>query len=274
MKKVIIKHSLAACGLGAMSLVCGCTATSAKKTIGDSAGSAAANFAIYAMVANNAYKESSRKHFDLPENWKRIKQVDDEQSGLQFDIYEVAKGGSNKELVIAFRGADSEDDNPATSNKQYGLVDKLIPDIVRNNPNTKITAAGHSLGGGLALHTSLVFDGIDAYAFNPSPRVYRHGNNKPNRRYMINEKGDPINKVRIIWKDVPGTTEWEFDFSDDGEKQHFSYPLALGLLLLGSTEDRDLKTLMHKNCDLRPQLQRDCEKMKARIKENYNIEIE
>lgn len=269
MNNSFVKRGLVVLGLGSLSFVSGCATIAPEKPIGDSTGSAAAKFAMYAMVANNAYKDSSRKHFDLPDNWKRTKQVNDEQSGLQFDIYEVSEGGGGKNLIVAFRGTDSEDDNPATSKKQYELVDKLMPDIIKNNPNAKIIAVGHSLGGGLALHTSLVFDNIDAYAFNPSPRVYRHGNNKPNMRYMVNEKGDPLNKVRKIWKDVPGTKEWEFDFSEHGEKQHFSYPLALGLLLLGSTEDSDLLALMHKNCD--EKLRIDCEKMKSRIKENYNI---
>lgn len=263
---------LSVVGLGTLFFVSACATTNTVKPIGDSAESAAARFAIYAIAANNAYKETSRPHLDLPSSWRLSKEVNDKETGLQFDVYEVSKDGHDKELVIAFRGTDSEDDNPATSKKQYELIDKLIPDTIRSNPNTKITAVGHSLGGGLALHTSLVFDGIDAYAFNPSPRIYRHGNNKPNSRYMVNEKGDPLNKARIVWKNVPGTNEWEFDFSDHGEKQHFSYPLALGLLLLGSTEDRDLQTLMHANCDSR--LQKDCEKMKAKIKGNYNIVIE
>lgn len=272
MNKLLIKRSLMTFGLGAMSFISGCATTAAEKPIGNSAGPAAAKFSIYAMAANNAYKDSSRKHFDLPDNWKRIKQVNDEQSGLQFDIYEVSEEGGAKNLIVAFRGTDSENDNPATSKKQYELVDKLMPDIIKNSPNAKIIAVGHSLGGALALHTSLVFDNIDAYAFNPSPRIYRHGNNKPNKRYMINEKGDPLNTARIIWKAVPGTEEWEFDFSEHGEKQHFSYPLALGLLLLGSTEeDSGLLAIMHKNCDVK--LQADCDKMKSRIKENYNIVV-
>ena len=248
----------------------GWPAASAEESIRNAVGLDAAKSAIYGMVANNAFKESSRPHFILPGNWKRVKQVDDEYSGLHFDLYEVS-GASFSNMVIAFRGSDSEADQPATSKKQYELVDKVMPGIIRDYPSAKIIAVGHSLGGGLALHTSLVFDGIDAFAFNPSPRVFREGQNKPNKRYMINEKGDPLNKVRAIWKEVPGVEEWEFDFSVAGEKEHSSYPLALGLLLLGSTASNDLSALMHRNCE--STLFDDCKKMTDRVQRKYKVEI-
>lgn len=216
---------------------------------------AAESAALYAMLANNAYDPHGRIHFHLPpDEWTLapFTFADPEQTGLQLSIYEHRRGGQIQEVVIAFRGTDEKIDwlHGNIFDGQYELADKLVPRIVKQFPSVPIVAVGHSLGGGLALHTSLMFDGIRAFAFNPSPRLHSEGQHKINERTIITENDDPLNKLRMLWiRKAPDTKDFEYHFATT--QHHSIYTLARGLLLLGSLRNQDLKSLLNQNCDLK-----------------------
>ncbi len=214
--------------------------------------------AIYAMFANNAYKPTSRPHFNLPKEWKKVSVFNKGISGLYYEVYERSENNLLTEVVIAFRGTENKWDW-MTGNifgGQYNVVDKHLPSALEKykDKSISIVVTGHSLGGGLALHASMAFEGITkAYGFDPSPRVHvKMDNRLPNYRVIIWEDGEVLEKVRkplVSWLgDNKAATRYKYDFVEKGE--HFSYPLARGLLALGATIEPELATLLGQNCNL------------------------
>lgn len=156
---------------------------------------------LYAMMAANAYGKAGEGSFQLPEQVKE-RAFYAPGRGLQAKLYAIEGSGDEiQTLVIAFRGTTSPLDWLFGNllNSQYQLADQLVAAIRKQYPGTELIATGHSLGGGLALHVSLVFDDTKAYAFNPSYKVLSPPEPKINRRVVVGEKGDILALQRKIW---------------------------------------------------------------------------
>ena len=72
---------------------------------------AAKRLAIYAMLANNVYRETARRpHFLLPAEWRLNQELtrQDPHTGLYYEVWEhnPANAGVDQ-VVVAFRGTDS-----------------------------------------------------------------------------------------------------------------------------------------------------------------------
>jgi hypothetical protein len=63
-----------------------------------------------------------------------------------------------------------------------------------------VVLTGHSLGGGLALSASLWL-GVNAYAFNPSPRVFDGWKDakQPATRIVVYQDKEVLSKIRSFW---------------------------------------------------------------------------
>ena len=132
----------------------------------------------FAFLADKSYKTANGKEGQLPKakegevtnpatgsSFEVVKQVNDENTGFSGTVF---KNTETNEYVIAFRGTnDSEDilDDIimfATSsgslgdvtNKQFSqafaFASEQIAEILAKDPDAKISAAEHSLGGSLA----------------------------------------------------------------------------------------------------------------------------
>ncbi len=123
-------------------------------------------------------------------NWRLVAALKDKfgrPSGLAVQVW--AEGGKTcREVVIAFRGTELSKGGNWVSNlhwlaRIFGVSDQYtqvrynmrnLIDFAQSLPcfdkgRSKITVAGHSLGGGLALHAGYVDGRIDnIYAFDPS----------------------------------------------------------------------------------------------------------
>lgn len=156
---------------------------------------------LHAMLAANAYDPAGTGRFRLPDSVSERAFLDPGR-GLQAKLYVVEEqNGQPHRLVIAFRGTTSLYDwlfgNLLSS--QYALADVVVAAIRQQYPSAELIATGHSLGGGLALHVSMVFDGVNAYAFNPSYKVVPPPTPKPNRRVVVGASGDILALQRRFW---------------------------------------------------------------------------
>lgn len=175
-------------------------------------------YALYVMMSSNAYLSPKRTYFPIEElGWVRVdldgKPTDQNSysphtfvgrlfSNLQFDIWENDK--FNK-TVISFKGTDEKIDW-IVSNLWFGpsfpykSAKKHVKEYIEKHPERTVVVTGHSLGGGLALSSSLWL-GVDAYVFDPSPRVYDGwgDHNEPAIRKVVYQEREVLSKVRSFW---------------------------------------------------------------------------
>lgn len=158
-------------------------------------------------------------------------------SDLQFDIWEHQN--SNK-TVISFKGTDEKIDWGASNlwigpSFSYKSAKKHVKEYMGNNPDREVVVTGHSLGGGLALSSSLWL-GVDAYVFNPSPRVFDgwKDHKEPAIRKVIYQEKEVLSKVRSFWPKFIEVMEekdiYQTNFNYDGVSNHRADYLAEGLL--------------------------------------------
>jgi len=220
----------------------------------------ASRYALYAMLASNAYHRADRVRFPLERlGWQQVDMqgrptreptYEDKDSGLAFDIHHHTGRG---ESIFAFRGTDDRHDFTHANLAvwpfpgQYQQAREYFQAYASRLPGRKFTLTGHSLGGGLALGVS-VSHGHDAVVFNSSPRVFDGlGDNYADaRRVMVYEGGEFLSAVRKLWKRkflhiVPRENIYRAAFEyERGVNRHRSDQLALGLLRLGAMVDSDL----------------------------------
>lgn len=176
----------------------------------------AAQYAVYAMMANNCYHSPHKRAFDVQlAGWHQVdlkgaattQPTKTFNSGFAFDVFHHHDGES---AVIAFRGTDSLKDWFWANlgflvSVPYKQAAKAVEAYRKECPSRKnIALAGHSLGGGMALGTSARL-GLPAYAFNPSPRVFDGLGNKhlAADRVVVCQAGDLLQKVGEFWWKIP-----------------------------------------------------------------------
>ena len=218
---------------------------------------------LYSMMASNAYARSSQKlRFPIEAlGWKKVdlkgRPVEAGKnsytsktfigkifSNLQFDIWEDS---NSPKTVIAFKGTDEKIDWE-TGNLAIGIsipyksAKKHVREYINAHPDRKVIVTGHSLGGGLALSTSF-WEGVDAFAFNTSPRLFdgKDDANMPASRLAVFEQGEILQKIRkwypkFLEKMTPDEIV-EAKFVYPGGPSHRSDLLAEGLLACSTEPD-------------------------------------
>jgi hypothetical protein len=149
--------------------------------------------------------------------------------GLEYQIWK-RKGAVCREVVIAFRGTDSDSLDDWLANlrwftrllpiaDEYVQVQAQISNIVAKieryacyRPHaTAIIATGHSLGGGLAQHAAYASGKISyVYAFDPSPvtgffdisEIFRQENATHLPIDRVYEHGEVLAYVRYVLKNI------------------------------------------------------------------------
>lgn len=150
----------------------------------------------YAIMSTNSYDH--KLQLSIP-GWKRIKRMVSKH-GFSADVY---LSENEKTVAIAFRGTDDKKDwlyaNLDTNTVgQYADADQLFSLILNKYGNKKIITTGHSLGGGLAIHVAVANEGVDAFVFDPSPRLFAGKNygKYENRIVLAYETGEILATVR------------------------------------------------------------------------------
>lgn len=236
----------------------------------------AKKYAIYAMMASNAYQKKDEM-FPLSQLGYKSEPVSYFWSGLQYDIIEKE---DSDEIIIAYRGTDSIWDNITTNfsifstqaELAYFDLTKIINKYKDNNKT--IVLVGHSLGGGLAIGMSLR-EGLTAITFDPSPRKFDGGIfSKPAKRTVIYQQGEILdflrqldfidNAKKIVKDEDYRSTDFKFEDGkcNDPLCKHKMYNLANEILKLAIL-DSDPK-------GVKDELDMELEKIYDIIKCKYN----
>lgn len=203
---------------------------------------------VYALMASNAYNDSAQ--FLIP-GWKRFRRYESGK-GFGADIWENTE---RSEIVVAYRGTNIlqiQDWIFGNFNLfwqgQYDDAKIVMDEISKEFSERKIAVTGHSLGGGLALHSSLYRNNTDAYVINASPRTFNsadYKNNTKSYRLVLSEDGDALNIIRHI---SPAFKKVEFDgpydkfnfLSDFSVVEHGSYYIGRGLTAVAASTGNQL----------------------------------
>jgi hypothetical protein len=173
---------------------------------------------LYAQMAANSYNDPEES-FVLPAHISEISELSpfDAGYGLQGKVFAIkGSDGTATEVVVAFRGTEGL--GPAGLKDwafgnilgvQYSRAGEFILKVRSQNPNARLIAVGHSLGGGLALHASICFDGVSAITFNPSFRVFGCSEEKSNDRVVFAETDDVLAIQRGLWRDPKGIESYD-----------------------------------------------------------------
>jgi len=214
------------------------------------------NYAIYALLSHNAYRNEPF-YFRLPNNWHKSGYYAD-SSGLSYQTYELKKEGETVEAVMVFPGTEGIKDwvNGNVSRKQIRRAKPHIAKFMQRYSGVPKIVTGHSLGGSLAMYASYEFAGLSAVGFQVPPRKTPKAI-PPNTRVIINEKGDFAPKIGNFWfpdrwisgASMAGVYYQQFDFVPPTFTQaHDSFSLAYGLLRVGSLSNPDLDHILKQNC--------------------------
>jgi hypothetical protein len=184
---------------------------------------------LYAQLASNAYDDPSES-FQLPPEMRKVKSVNG-RYGFEATVYERATSdGSVAEVIIAIRGTERKFSDWFHGNLlgyQYPESRRVVKEI-RSNPRyttAQISATGHSLGGGISMYLSTCEEGVAAYAFNPSYRVFSCGDEIRNHRVAVMEEGDILEVFRPFQRPPPNVTTYD-GFYCSYVNNHAMYRLA------------------------------------------------
>lgn len=215
------------------------------------------NFA-YSAMANNVYRTpDSKPIFEIPHWWYLSRY--ESNSGLSVDVYGSSSTiDASSKIAVAFRGTDFTSFEDWGTNlallqpKQYKEAYSLVQTIKTKYPDVPVIATGHSLGGAIALNMSLRIEGVNAVAFNSSPRAFfGRTRDLPNGRVHLYEVGEILNLLSGPWLRfrLPNSTLYgNYNFLDyklstvSPIPEHGIYEMTRGLLVIamanGSEEAR------------------------------------
>ncbi len=211
---------------------------------------------VHAAMASNAYRDPAVKPIFIIPDWFLLESSESE-SGLGLQVYgDAVTKTESRELVIAYRGTNFSSLKDWGNNMalrepaQYREAHAHLAALKASYPQARLTATGHSLGGGIALNMSLRFDGVDAAVFNASPRFmfgpasYRHAN----ERAFLHERGEMLNGLFGQWTELRLSSRanyGNYNFLDYYARrfspvpEHGIYEHARALLVVAMTRDQE-----------------------------------
>lgn len=204
----------------------------------------AADFAVFSMMANNAYHSAKKIYFPVElAGWQLMDKKGKPSKKPTHDgavSYDIYVNNETNVSAFVFRGTDSVKDYILSSlsvpiSIGYLSARKRLREYMEENKKREVIAVGHSLGGGLALSCS-VHLGVDAYAFNSTPRIFDGfgDHHKIAARVMVSQSGEPLEKLRKIWGDkldacVGEENTFQCNYKTSKDKSHKSDWLAVGM---------------------------------------------
>lgn len=215
---------------------------------------------LYAQLAYNSYHRKKAPQFEIPKEVVLTVSAGNDDIGLAYDIYERPLGAAQHETIFVFRGTEG---SPGVHNcdwkygnfslrQQERATGAVLLYLGNSRPApAKVTFAGHSLGGGIAVHASYRVDRSQAFIFNSSP-VFRRPRPWPSRaangeafvepdRLSIAERGEFLKIGRLFGSEANQTFQ-PVDCTRDGGSvsQHSMRDLAICLTRRARASKTDL----------------------------------
>ncbi|MGX7668880.1 Mbeg1-like protein [Flavobacterium pedocola] len=191
----------------------------------------------YAQLSKNVYNKTFQ--FKTDKYFEKIENFENESINFFAVLY---KEKQENQYVLVFRGTDSFNDFKTGNNpfkqeqNKYALK---IYDLIKRRYNFQnCIVAGHSLGGGIAIHVSLNRENITAFTFNGSP-VFKNKNNISNERYSIVENGEVLKIARILGREADQLYTSIDCSSGNTIKQHDMKNLAICLTQIAAVENKE-----------------------------------
>ena len=160
-----------------------------------------------AKLADIAYKQGEER----PEAFGTFKKVEP----LSNERIVVYKDDTTKRINIGLRGtanlADVGTDITAVvggrreSNPYFQQAEQTLQQVEKQNPDYRITVAGHSLGGSVARYLAERNPDIKAYGYNPGSSIQDAFKQNPENFYSFRNKTDIVSLL-----DNPSNPRGEF----------------------------------------------------------------
>ena len=154
-------------------------------------------------------------------------------------------------LALVYRGTDSLADFLTGNNpflqmqNSYGL--DVFDRAVKEHGMISVVA-GHSLGGGIAMHVSLNRPDVTAFSFNGSPVFRKKSGEFENERYSIVEYGEILKAARVFGRSA---TQYytSIGCTEDGGviRQHSIRLLAECLTQIAATQSMEADASLRQN---------------------------
>ena len=171
--------------------------------------------------------------------------------GFYAVLFEDAR---DKSLVFVIRGTEDLTDwkkgNFAQDQNNFGL--ESFKKIATANPGRNIVVAGHSLGGGVAMHISLNEPVQAAYSFNGSPNFRMKGSEPKTKRYSIVEYGEILKFPRVFGREATQLYTSIGCSEGDPITQHDQLFLATCLTQIAAADDPAAAASLVQNAMPRP----------------------
>jgi hypothetical protein len=191
--------------------------------------------------------------YDVTPYFRELSEYKNEE-GFYAALYEDKR---TNDLVFVIRGTDDAEDwqtgNLSRQQNEYGL--KTFRDIRAKHGDRNYVAAGHSLGGGVAMHISLHEEGVKTYSFNGSPNFKASQKPIENERYSIVEYGEILKIARIFGREATQLYTSIGCSSGNPKKQHSQLLLSRCLTQIASIDNKYARESLHLN-QIKPEYER------------------
>lgn len=203
---------------------------------------------VHAAMASNVYRQPYEKPLFVLPRWHLLERQES-TSGMSLDVHgDAPTVQASRNLVVSYRGTDFESlqdwkaNLALTEPAQFAQAYRHLVDLKRQNRDAHVVVTGHSLGGAIALNMSMRVEGVEAVAFNASPRAFFGATRPlPNARTHLYEVGEILNAAFGVYLRLrlpAGTIYGNYNFMDyrfytfSPVPEHGIYELARALTLV------------------------------------------
>jgi hypothetical protein len=198
----------------------------------------------YAQLSSNVYLKEDQ--FDLAGRFRELSVHENKNIGFYATLYEDTR---NQQLVFVVRGTDDIEDwtrgNFRPNQNEFGLATTRA--VKAKYPGRPLVVAGHSLGGGVAMHISLNEKVDRTYSFNGSPHFRANGQREESDRYSIAEFGEINKLIRVFGREATQLYTSIGCSHGDPLRQHAQFLLATCLTQIAAVHDTEAAKSLERN---------------------------